>query len=155
MYTVQTRSQRLQSLAEGGEANQAEDSNESEENKLVESVKMDNLHIRLPEPLKLDGNVAENWRVFKQNFDIFAIAIELNKKSDAVKVATFLNACGTEAIETFNTFDLEEAEESKFDSVVAGFKAYCEPKKNEVYEAFKFNSWNQEPSEISTISCWT
>lgn len=45
---------------------------------------MDNRHIRVPEPLRLDGNVAENWRVFKQNFDIYAIAIELNKKSEPV-----------------------------------------------------------------------
>lgn len=104
-------------------------------------------YIRLPEPLKLDGNVAENWRVFKQNFDVYATAIELSKKDEGIQTAIFLNACGTEAIETFNAFDLTDDNKKKYAEVVKAFEAYCAPKKNEVYEAFKFNSRNQENGE--------
>lgn len=107
-------------------------------------------YIRLP--LNLDGNVSENWRVFKQNFDVYAAAIELTKKAEAVQVAIFLNACGSEAIETFNTFDLTTENKSKYAEVVKAFQTYCEPKKNEVYEAFKFNSRNQETGE--TFDCF-
>lgn len=108
---------------------------------------MENLQLRLPDPLKLDGNVAENWRVFKQNFDVFAIAKELDEKAEPVKIATFLNACGPEAIETFNTFELTDDQKKSYDEVVKAFKGYCEPKKNEAYEAFKFNSRNQAEGE--------
>lgn len=103
--------------------------------------------LRLPEPLKLDGNVAENWRVFKQNFDVYATAIELSKKAEPIQVAIFLNACGSDATETFETFDLDIDSKKKYAEVVKAFEAYCAPKKNEVYEAFKFNSRNQERGE--------
>lgn len=42
--------------------------------------------------LKLDGNLSDNWRRFKRNFDIFLTAAVLNDKSNQIKVAKFLNA---------------------------------------------------------------
>lgn len=37
-------------------------------------------YVRKIEELKLEGNMAENWWVFNQNFEVFAKAIELKKK---------------------------------------------------------------------------
>ena len=44
-------------------------------------------YIRKVEKLDFNGNVAENWRVFKQNYNIFETAIELDKKTEPVKIA--------------------------------------------------------------------
>lgn len=85
--------------------------------------------------------------MFKQNFDVYATAVELSKKPAGVQTAIFLNACGPDAIETFSTFDLPQADKEKYDEVWKAFEAYCAPKKNEVYEAFKFNSRNQQNGE--------
>ncbi|XP_036347585.1 uncharacterized protein LOC118756963 [Rhagoletis pomonella] len=105
------------------------------------------LDVRRPDPLKFDGNVAEQWRVFKQNFDIYAIAIDLEERKEQQKVGIFLNACGPETIEIFNTFGLTVEQKKNYDAVFAAVENYCTPKKNEVYEAFRFNSRKQEEGE--------
>lgn len=46
-------------------------------------------YVKKVEELKMDGNLAENWRIFRQHFEIFATAIELEKKAEPVKVTIF------------------------------------------------------------------
>lgn len=99
------------------------------------------------EPLSLDGNVAEKWRIFKRDFEIFGTAIELSKKAESVKVAIFLNAIGSEAVDVFFSFGLSTEDAAKYDTVVKAFNDFCEPKTNEVYETYKFNNRNQHIGE--------
>ncbi len=47
-------------------------------------------HFRLPDTLSLVGNLAENWRRWKQQFDIYLVTSGKNDKSDEVKAATWL-----------------------------------------------------------------
>lgn len=103
--------------------------------------------VKKVDALELDGNISEKWRVFKQNFDIFATAIELSKKPEAVRIAVFLNAVGPDAVETYNSFEIPETEKVKYNSVVKAFSDFCEPKKNDVYETYVFHSRNQRESE--------
>lgn len=78
---------------------------------VIEINKME--YVKKVDQLELEGNVAEHWRIFKQNFDIFAAAIELSKKPEPVQIAIFLNAIGPQAVEVFNTFNLEDEKEKK------------------------------------------
>ncbi|XP_030759604.1 uncharacterized protein LOC115885003 [Sitophilus oryzae] len=71
---------------------------------------MENL-FKPPEPLVLDGNVAENWKRFSQKFDIFSTATDLESKSEDKKVAVFLNLIGDEGLELFNSFSFENGDE--------------------------------------------
>ena len=57
-----------------------------------------------PEPLSLQGNLAENWRRWKQRFQLYMVASGKDTKSDGVKSATFLHVAGQDALEVFNTF---------------------------------------------------
>lgn len=59
---------------------------------------MADLGLRKPSPLSFEGNVAENWRVFEQEYDIF-IAAGHDDKTDKVKAFMLLNLAGSEAIE--------------------------------------------------------
>ena len=59
--------------------------------------------INNPEPLYFEGNVAENWRRWKQRFLIFMTATGTDKKEAEVKSATLLHFAGPEAIEIYNT----------------------------------------------------
>lgn len=97
--------------------------------------------------LKMNGNLAENWRRFKRYFDIFLTEGELHEKPDAVKVNVFLNAVGEEAIEVFDTFALTAEQRTKYDDVVHAFDEFCKPKKNPVYERFVLNQRKQKESE--------
>lgn len=103
--------------------------------------------IRKVDKLCLEGNVAENWRVFKQNFDIFATAIELDAKKQEVQVAIFLNTIGPEAVEVFNTLNLSTENAAKYEEVIKAFSEFCKPKKNEVYETYMFFNRRQKDNE--------
>ncbi|GBO11593.1 hypothetical protein AVEN_7086-1 [Araneus ventricosus] len=97
--------------------------------------------------LSLDGNVAENWRKFKQQFTIYMKASGHDKKDSDVKVAIFLNAVGEEAIELFNTFDLQEEDRNDYNKVLTEFENHITPKTNVVVQRFIFNSRMQDIDE--------
>lgn len=105
-----------------------------------------------PSTLSLDGNLKENFRRFKQQFEIYMSATGLSEKEDEVKTNTLLHVIGPEAIEIFNTFLWTEAgdeadDNKKVDKGLAKFEKYCSPKKNVVVERHIFNTRKQGPSE--------
>ena len=61
-----------------------------------------NLHP--PEKLLLTGNLKENYRKFKQQFQIYLTAAGISNSEEEVKCATLLHVIGPDAIEIFNTF---------------------------------------------------
>lgn len=46
---------------------------------------------RVPKPMSFEGNIAENFRKFKQSFEIYMLAADENEKADEVKVAILLS----------------------------------------------------------------
>ena len=50
---------------------------------------MSSFDVHKPEPLKLDGNSVENWRVFKQNYEIFSTATELEIRKEQQQIGIF------------------------------------------------------------------
>ena len=44
--------------------------------------------------LKFTGNVADNWKRFCQQFDIYQQATGISNREEAVKAMTFLNIVG-------------------------------------------------------------
>ena len=54
--------------------------------------------IAQPEALNLTGNVAENWRHFKQEFELYLVAAGLDTKSDKQKIALLLHVAKKPAI---------------------------------------------------------
>ena len=106
----------------------------------------------LPPPPVLeihDSQAAEKWKKFKRAWNNYSLATELNKKSEAVQVATLLTVIGEEAREVFSTFTdwTTEGDDSKIAPVLAKFEAYCQPRKNVPFERYRFNRRIQEPGE--------
>lgn len=99
------------------------------------------------ESLSLEGNVSENWRIFKRNYDIFASASGIDTKTDLVKINTFLNAIGKDAVEVYDSFDIAPLERTLYASVIKAFDDFCKPRKNIVYERYLFGSRNQKENE--------
>ena len=100
----------------------------------VRSAKMDKL--TPPEQLNLEsGNLAENWRQWRQRFDIFSLATGLSEKSDKVQSATLLHVAGPTGLEIYNTFTWdEEGDEQKVNKILQKFENYCKPRKNITWE---------------------
>lgn len=102
---------------------------------------------RPPKPLSLDGNVADNWKLFEQKFDNFLTVTELSKKSEETQVAVFLNLIGDDGLELFNTFDLTNDQKKSLNEVKLKFESHCSPKKNVIFERFVFNSISQKEGQ--------
>ena len=109
---------------------------------------MDRLHP--PQPLELHGNIAANWKRFKQSFQIYKIASGLDTKSKEVQSMTMLHVIGQEAVEVYNTFQWTGQEcddcDTDIDSVkclLRKFENYCLPRKNVTVERHVFFSRKQ------------
>lgn len=102
--------------------------------------------IRPPDELKLTGNVNENWKAFKQSFELYALAIGLDG-NERRKNALLLTVAGRSALDVYNTFVFTEEEKDKYEAVIEKFEQYCTQRKNETYEKYVFRNRLQRESE--------
>ena len=115
--------------------------------------------LRKPVPLSFEGNVAENWRTFESEFDIFVEAA-YSDKNDRTRAYILLNLAGKDAIEKAKTFtyaaevrnedgDIIQAAESRESVAVlkAKCRELCNPLTNVIIERHKFNTRFEEASE--------
>ena len=108
-------------------------------------------------PSSLDlsaGNVKENWKRFKQQFNLYIIAIEKSAASDETKNAIFLTVVGPECLDVYNTFEFTTADQVdensvtiKHASLINKFDGYCTPRTNETYERYVFRMTVQKHLE--------
>lgn len=103
--------------------------------------------LQLPPKLQLSGNVAENWRQFKQRFLLYLSAIDGDRKSEKMKASLFLHVVGDEALEVYNNFTFEEGESLKLQPIMDQFEAFCIPKRNVTYERHRFFTCMQKSGE--------
>lgn len=102
-----------------------------------------------PNTLNLEGNLAENWRRWLQQFNLFLIASGISEKSTTVQASTLLHVIGENALEIYNTFTwAAEGDATKVDKVIEKFAEYCTPRKNVTYERHLFNTRNQRTGEM-------
>jgi hypothetical protein len=103
-----------------------------------------------PPELSLEGNLAENWRQWEQRLDIYMEASGADQHAQKKQVAILLHCVGADALEVFNTFAWEDPvvdgdnvtypdgeNKNLLADVVRKFKAYCNPRKNSMYERYK------------------
>ena len=114
---------------------------------------MDKL-FRAPEPFSFDGtDVGQRWTRWDKSFRTFFKASEYKKKPKDIQVAILLNCAGAEAQEIHEQFQFENPEEEKdIDVVLQKFEEYCHPRKNTVYERYKF--WCRNQSGDEAIDKW-
>ena len=97
--------------------------------------------LSMPKPLKLDGNLATNWKRFKRSWDNYEIVARLIRFGPQFKTATFLSCIGDDALEMFEGMDFSSEEDrTKYDVVLQKFGELCLGETNETYERFIFNS---------------
>ena len=105
-------------------------------------------HLSQPPALDLTGNLAENWKRFKQRYTLYNIASELTEKDDKTQTSTLLHIIGEAALDIYNTFIFESEDDSmKQDVVLKKFEEYCMPKRNITFERHRFFTRDQQPGE--------
>lgn len=85
-------------------------------------------NIRPPDELKLSGNVHENWKVFRQSFELYLLAAGLDDEDDQRKIALLLTVAGRAALDVYNTFIFTN-EDIDLEDVLSKFEDYCTPRK--------------------------
>ena len=104
--------------------------------------------LRNPDPLCLEGNLAENWRSWSAGFDLFLTASGIDEKEEAVQAATFLHLIGPEARSIYDTFEFADpADRKKMTPLKQKFAAYCEPRKNITFLRHQFFTRTQAHGE--------
>jgi len=80
-------------------------------------------NLRAPDPLKLSGgNVADNWKRFKEQFANY----ELSESSPEKRAAVFLTCIGNDAYDVYRTMEFESDEDRRrLDPVIASFEQFC------------------------------
>ena len=101
--------------------------------------------IKPPLPLVLGANIADNWRLFKQKWDNYAILTNLNKQAKEYQVALLLHTLGDDALIVYNGFDLPG--DLTCDKIIKLFDNYAIGETNESYERFVFNNRSQKENE--------
>lgn len=61
-----------------------------------------------PANLKLTGNLNDNFKVFKQEIEVYFMTTETNTKSKEVQVARLLNLLGPDGLKLYNTFKIDD-----------------------------------------------
>lgn len=105
----------------------------------------------IPAPDKLNissGNIAHQWKLFRQTWENYECAIDLTSKPDEKRVATLLTVIGSDALEVFNTFEWnEEVDKKKIKPVIDNFEKYFNPKKNVTFERYQLLNRKQAEGE--------
>ena len=105
----------------------------------------------LPTPGQFDvttEGAASLWSDWKDRWMCYSDAMELDQKSKKVQVSTMLTIMGSEAHKVYKQLSWE-SEADKLDpfKVLEGFDRFVEPRRNNTYERYKFNSRNQKSDE--------
>ena len=86
-------------------------------------------HMKPMGPLKMDGNVAENWRKWRQRWNLYAKASGADEKDEEIQCAIFLHKIGVEALEIYDSFTFPETEQDKIEPLIQNFESLCTPRK--------------------------
>lgn len=104
-------------------------------------------HVKPVEALELTGNLSENWRRFKRNYEIFEVATGVSTKEEPIKISTFLNAVGPETVDIFDTLGLTALQKQSYTEVTKALETFCRARKNTVYERYLFYKRDQKDGE--------
>lgn len=97
-----------------------------------------------PEPLKMTGNLAENFKNFRQQLQIYFDATESHSKKEATQVAILLNLLGSDGLKIYNTLKIPN---NTVFEILKALEAYCIPRRNETMELYKFFTRKQLDGE--------
>nr|CAI5842937.1 unnamed protein product [Callosobruchus analis] len=105
--------------------------------------------MRPPQEMQFKGDIANNWKLWKQKFNLYHLATGKTNKPDDIKIVILLNLLGDEGLHIFNTLEFEEEGDNanSIETVLKKFDEYCNPVKNAVYEHFKFFKRDQHLGE--------
>lgn len=104
--------------------------------------------VRNPQLFCVGANVTENWKLFKQRWDMYALLSKLQAEDTRIQVATLLQYLGDDALKVYNGFQFDTSEsERTVKEIIDKFDQFAIGEINVTYERFMFNTRNQQEGE--------
>lgn len=101
-----------------------------------------------PKPLEVDGDRADNWKIWKQRWENYCTITGLLDQPEDYKSAMLLHSIGVDAMRIFNGLKFGEGEDrNKMADVIKKFDQHFLGQTQEFFERFQFNRRNQETGE--------
>ena len=102
-------------------------------------------NIPVPPNIELSGNLANNWKQWKQVWSAYELVKRLNEQTDEYQVAAFITCIGPKVLTIHNGLPFQSEDEKK--KILELWESYCLGKTNIIYERYRFNNRNQNASE--------
>ena len=102
-----------------------------------------------PGSLNFDGNLAENCRKWRQEFEFYIVATDSDAKSEKVQTSILLTCVGQKGRDVYNTFAFATDEDKlRLKPVLEKFTEDCQPRKNITFLRYKFFSCRQKDGQL-------
>ena len=76
--------------------------------------------------------------MYKQQWENYTIVAQLDKQTEEYRVALFLYSIGSEAVKTYNSFDLNEENRRKLSEIIKELDKYAIGETSETYERYMY-----------------
>ena len=101
-----------------------------------------------PQPLEIEGDRADNWKIWKQRWENYCIITGLNNQPEDYKCAILLHSIGIEAMRIFNGMKFSEGEDrNKMADILVKYDQHFLGQTQEFFERFQFNRRDQASGE--------
>ena len=100
-----------------------------------------------PQPVAVSGNSEKSWKTFKEDFNNFKIATELDKKPDAVQAATLKTLLGDECRHILRNLALTAEQDTSSEQIIRSLDSHFVRKTNILFERFQFYNVTQLKNE--------
>ncbi|XP_063901524.1 uncharacterized protein K02A2.6-like [Zophobas morio] len=102
---------------------------------------------RRPPELDFSTNVSFKWDLWKQQFELFLMAISKEDETEKRKIAIFLNVVGEEGVKIYNSYKLGEQADLTLAIVLNKFGDHCKPRRNVIYKRYCFLKIRQKEGQ--------
>ena len=107
---------------------------------------MSNSNLPVPIAMNMKGDVASNWKSFKDQWQNYEIVSSLAQKEANIQLATLKVVMGKDCYEILQRLPDSE-NKTTVDETLTALEQYFIPKRNVTYERFVFNNGCQDPHE--------
>ena len=102
-----------------------------------------------PTPITEGGNLPEQWKRFKTDFELFLQATGKNDEAGLMKVAILRRTIGPRGSLIFESFKWDEdGDQVKYDKVIEKFEAFCKVRVSTYAQTHKLLTMKQGPLSI-------
>ena len=101
----------------------------------------------IPAPMKLSGDRVNSWKFLRQQWEDYELETGLDKRSQAIRLATFRSVMGKESLEIFVNLKHTEEQKGNITNSIEALEEYSKPKTSVTNERYRFNSCIQSADE--------